>query len=91
LWVINPSLNFRSNHVDFGAINLSSSETLISSSIITGSSEKATENFPESTSLSNSFSPLIPPTKSILLSFFDFWYLKQDQVLNPALFARPGF
>ena len=65
----NPLLNLGSNHVDFGGITLLLSAIFIISSMAVGYIEKATPFSVLSTNFSNTFSPLIPPTKSILLSF----------------------
>ena len=63
-----PSRSFGSNQVDFGGITPPESATCRSAFNETGGTAKATLNFPESTNLTNSPVPRIPPTKSIRLS-----------------------
>src|SRR5207253_6957368 len=63
--ISNPSRSFGSNHVDFGGMIASASDTVISSSTLTGYIENATAALPLSTSCSSATVPLAPPTKSI--------------------------
>ena len=68
LCIIKPERSFGSNQVALGGIILPVSAIVISCFIETGYSANAIFISPESTLFFNSPSPLIPPTKSILLS-----------------------
>ena len=68
LCINKPLLNLGSNHVDLGGISLLLSETANNSEIEVGYIENAITQS-RLHLLSNSFKPLIPPTKSILASY----------------------
>ena len=60
-----PSRSFGSNHVLFGGMTRSASDTAMSSSTVVGYNQKATDQLPLSTNPASCSGPRTPPTKSI--------------------------